>query len=84
MRERGAVVNTDEHPSYKQPLKSWKAHQAVNHSRGEYQRLNPDGSKASTNTAESFFSLFKRAIFGAWHHISREHLPRYANEFAFR
>lgn len=79
-----AVVNTDEHPSYKLPLKNWKTHQAVNHSRGEYQRQNPDGSRASTNTAESFFSLLKRAIIGAWHHISREHLPRYANEFAFR
>jgi transposase-like protein len=79
-----AVVNTDEHPGYKNPLKHWKAHQTVNHSRGEYQRKNPDGSRASTNTAESFFSLLKRAIVGAWHHISREHLPRYANEFAFR
>lgn len=79
-----AVVNTDEHPGYKNPLKQWKEHQAVNHSRGEYQRKNPDGSRASTNTAESFFSLLKRAIIGAWHHISREHLPRYANEFAFR
>ena len=59
-----AIVNTDEHPSYKLPLKSWKAHQTVNHSRGEYQRQNPDGSQASTNTAESFFSLLKRAIIG--------------------
>jgi len=81
---REAVVNTDEHPGYKNPLKPWKAHQTVNHSRGEYQRQNPDGSRASTNTAESFFSLFKRAIIGAWHRISREHLPRYASEFAFR
>ena len=79
-----AVVNTDEHPGYKSPLKHWKEHQTVNHSRGEYQRQNQDGSRASTNTAESFFSLIKRAIIGAWHHISREHLPRYANEFAFR
>jgi hypothetical protein len=81
---REAIVNTDEHPSYKQPLQLWKAHHAVNHSRGEYQRQNPDGSRASTNTAESFFSLLKRAIVGAWHHISREHLSKYANEFAFR
>jgi transposase-like protein len=81
---REAVVNTDEHPSYKQPLKHWKAHQTVNHSRGEYERKNSDGSKALTNTAESFFSLLKRAIIGAWHHISQVHLPRYANEFAFR
>ena len=79
-----AVVNTDEHPSYKLPLKQWKAHQAVNHSRGEYLRLNPNGPKVSTNTAEPFLSLLKRAIIGAWHHISREHLPKYANEFAFR
>jgi transposase-like protein len=79
-----AVVNTDEHPAYKNPLKQWQEHQTVNHSRREYRRNNPDGSKASTNTAESFFSLLKRAIIGAWHHISREHLPRYANEFAFR
>jgi hypothetical protein len=81
---REAIVNTDEHPGYKNPLKQWKDHQTVNHSRGEYQRQNPDGSRASTNTAESFFSLLKRAIIGAWHHISREHLHRYANEFAFR
>lgn len=79
-----AVVNTDEHPGYKSPLKDWQEHQTVNHSRGEYRRQNPEGSRVSTNTAESFFSLFKRAIIGAWHHISREHLPRYANEFAFR
>jgi len=79
-----AVVNTDEHPAYRNPLKHWKKHQAVNHSRGEYQRHNPDGSVASTNTTESFFSLLKRGIVGAWHHVSRVHLAKYANEFAFR
>lgn len=81
---REAIVNTDEHPAYRSPLKQWKEHQAVNHSRGEYQRHNPDGSTASTNTAESFFSLLKRGLIGAWHHVSREHLAKYANEFAFR
>lgn len=79
-----AIVNTDEHPAYRNPLKHWKEHQAVNHSRGEYQRQNPDGSTASTNTAESFFSLLKRGLIGAWHHVSHEHLAKYANEFAFR
>jgi len=79
-----AIVNTDEHPGYKNPLQHWKEHQAVNHSRKEYQRQNPDGSRASTNTAESFFSLLKRGVIGAWHHVSREHLSKYANEFAFR
>jgi transposase-like protein len=79
-----ARVNTDEHPSYKNPLKAWKEHHAVNHSRGEYQRQNADGSVASINTAESFFSLLKRGVIGAWHHVSQTHLPKYANEFAFR
>ena len=82
--DQSAVVNTDEHPSYKHPLKAWKAHHAVNHSRGEYQRQNTDGSIASINTAESFFSWLKRGVVGAWHHVSPEHLPKYANEFAFR
>jgi len=82
--DKGAVVNTDEHPGYVKPLKQWKAHHAVNHSKYEYQRKNPDGTIASTNTAESFFSLLKRGVYGSWHHVSREHLPKYANEFAFR
>ncbi len=82
--DKNAIVNTDEHPGYKSPLRNWKAHHAVNHSDAEYQRTNEDGSIASTNTAESFFSLLKRGVYGAWHHVSREHLPKYANEFAFR
>jgi len=81
---KDAVVNTDEHGAYRNPLKHWKAHHRVVHSRKEYTRRNPDGSVASVNYCESFFSLLKRAVVGAWHHVSREHLPKYANEFAFR
>jgi transposase-like protein len=81
---KDAVVNTDENPSYKKVVKPWKAHHCVNHSLNEYTRKNRDGSIATTNTAESFFSLLKRGVIGAWHHVSREHLPKYANEFAFR
>jgi transposase-like protein len=82
--DKSAVVNTDEHLAYRNPLKQWKAHHKVNHSKKEYHRTNLDGSVATTNSAESFFSLLKRGVYGAWHHISREHLPKYANEFAFR
>lgn len=82
--DKSAVVNTDEHPAYKNPLKHWKAHHRVIHSKAEYQRKNADGSLASTNTAESFFSLLKRGVYGSWHHVSREHLWRYSNEFAYR
>lgn len=82
--DKSAVVNTDELHTYRVPLKQWKQHNTVNHSKAEYQRTNKDGSVSSTNSAESFFSLLKRGVHGAWHHVSREHLPKYANEFAFR
>jgi hypothetical protein len=39
---------------------------------------------AYTNTAESWIALLKRGIMGSFHHVSEEHLDRYANEFAFR
>ncbi len=79
-----AVLNTDEHDAYKPAGKQFKAHQTVVHSRNEYSRRNADGSVFGINSCESFFSLLKRGVYGAWHHVSREHLPKYANEFAFR
>lgn len=36
------------------------------------------------NTAESFFALLKRGVYGTFHHVSKQHLSRYANEFGFR
>jgi transposase-like protein len=82
--EKSAIVNTDDHPGYRKPLKEYKRHDSVNHSAFEYQRVNPDGSLAHVNTCESFFSLLKRGVYGSWHHVSKEHLPKYSNEFAFR
>jgi transposase-like protein len=81
---KSAIVNTDQHIVYKLELKPWKRHDVVNHSALEYTRRNPDGTMAGVNHCESFFSLLKRGVFGAWHSVSREHLPKYANEFAFR
>ena len=37
-----------------------------------------------TNTAESFFALIKRGIYGTFHAVSKRHLDRYVAEFAFR
>jgi hypothetical protein len=56
----------------------------VNHSRGEYARVEKDGLVAHSNTSESFFSLIKRGVYGSFHQVSKEHLSRYCNEFAFR
>lgn len=82
--DKSATVNTDELPAYKNPVKQWKAHNTVNHAAKEYHLKLPSGDLAHVNTCESFFSLLKRGVYGAWHHVSREHLPKYANEFAFR
>ncbi|MGH7951629.1 MAG: IS1595 family transposase [Limisphaerales bacterium] len=81
-----ATVNTDEHPAYKVALKENEQarHDRVNHSQYEYARHNPDGTVSHVNTCESFFSLLKRGVFGSWHCVSREHLPKYASEFEFR
>ena len=37
-----------------------------------------------TNTVESAFSLFKRALAGSFHQVSIKHLQRYLNEFGYR
>jgi len=37
-----------------------------------------------TNTVEGFFGLLKRGIIGSFHHVSKGHLSRYIDEFAFR
>ena len=37
-----------------------------------------------TNTAENFFSIFKRGVIGTYHHMSEAHLHRYCPEFDFR
>ena len=37
-----------------------------------------------TNTVESAWSLFDRAVIGSFHNISKKHLPAYLDEFEFR
>lgn len=53
--------------------KEFAGHSTVNHSASEYVRL---GWFDHINTAESRFSLMKRAVFGALHFISEAHWPR--------
>ena len=82
--QKDAVICTDEHPGYKHPAKAFKAHHAVNHSKLEYCTEKPDGITASVNHCESFFSLLKRGVYGAWHCVSKQHLGKYSDEFAYR
>lgn len=82
---KDAVICSDENQVWKNKLnKHFKAHHSVVHSKYEYILKTPDGISAGTNHCESFFSLLKRGVHGAWHNVSREHLPKYVNEFAFR
>jgi hypothetical protein len=37
-----------------------------------------------TNTAEGYFSILKRGIYGVYHHVLEAHLHRYLAEFDFR
>ena len=55
-------------------------HSWVNHTAGEYVR---EGFHHS-NTAESFFAILKRGVYGNFHSVSEAHLHRYLAEFDFR
>jgi transposase-like protein len=78
--DRSARIMTDDLSSYRGLKSQFKGgHHVVNHTAGEYVR-----GDVFTNTAESFFALFKRGIHGTFHSVSRKHLPRYLHEFSFR
>jgi transposase-like protein len=80
--DRQSHLMTDEHPSYDTIGKLFDdRHSTVNHSANEYARL---GGFVHVNTAESRFSLMKRAVFGAHHSVSEAHLPRYLVEWDFK
>ena len=70
---------TDESGVYWKVGEEFASHRTVIHSIGEYVR-----GDAHTNTVEGYFSIFKRGIYGVYHHVSQEHLKRYLCEFDFR
>ncbi len=80
MVDKSSTIMTDEFRPYCGIGSEFAGgHKHVNHGIGEY--VNGD---ASTNTAESYFALLKRGVHGTFHHISKQHLFRYCNEFSFR
>ncbi len=54
-------------------------HETVNHSAKEYAR-----GDVHVNSAEGYFSIFKRGMRGVYQHCSEKHLHRYLAEFDFR
>jgi len=70
---------TDEGAHYKTIGREFAAHEFVSHKQEEYVR-----GEAHTNTAENYFSVFKRGMKGIYQHCSEQHLHRYVAEFDFR
>lgn len=78
--EVGSMVCTDEHKSYDGLESKGYEHGSVKHSAGEYVGANA----IHVNSAESMWAVFKRSLYGTWHHCSRKHLAGYLNEATFR
>jgi transposase-like protein len=77
--DRKSRLMTDEAPHYTNVGREFASHGTVNHSQGEYERAG-----WHTNTAESRFSLMKRAVFGTHHVVSEAHLHRYLVEWDYK
>lgn len=80
---KGSVVHSDEASCYTKLNSKGYQHDTVNHGKKQYVKRTAKG-KVTTNTVESSFSLIKRGVYGTFHHVSKEHLPRYLAEFDFR
>jgi transposase-like protein len=77
--EQGTIVSTDEWRPYKHLKHLGYFHARVNHSAEEYVR-----GIHHTNTLEGFWSHLKRGIRSTHVAVSKQHLQKYVDEFAFR
>jgi transposase-like protein len=83
-RDTGQVrLMTDQAPVYKKMFTGFAGHDTVDHSKDEYARRDGD-TTITTNTIESYFSVFKRGMRGTYQHCAEKHLHRYLAEFDFR
>lgn len=70
---------TDEWAPYQGIAKGDTVHKTVNHSLDEWVR-----GEAHVNNVENVWSLLKRSIIGAYHHVSIKHLNAYLDELEWR
>ncbi len=80
---RESRLHTDESRLYTGSEDHFAAHKSVRHSGEEYVRYE-GGEAIHTNSAEGFFSIFKRGMRGIYQHCSEKHLHRYLAEYEFR
>ncbi len=72
-------LHTDESKLYQGANAFFASHETVKHSAKEYAR-----GDVNTNSAEGYFSIFKRGMKGVYQHCGEKHLHRYLAEYDFR
>jgi hypothetical protein len=81
--EVGSRIQTDEATVYHWIRDDFPDHDIVTHRNREYSRYE-NGRHVTTNTVEGYFGLLKRGLYGTYHHVGRNYLQQYLNEFDFR
>jgi len=88
---RESKLHTDESRLYFGADAHFAEHETVKHSAEEYVRYKftwgeegPKTEKVHTNSAEGYFSIFKRGMKGVYQHCGEKHLHRYLAEYDFR
>jgi hypothetical protein len=76
---RETRLHTDESRLYGGAESWFASHETVQHTAKEYVR-----GDVHTNSAEGYFSIFKRGMRGNYQHCKEKHLHRYLAEFDFR
>lgn len=76
---KGSRVSSDELKSYNGLMAAGYQHGTVNHSAKEFVR-----GDDHTQSIEGFWSRLKLSIRGTHIHVSKQHLQKYVDEFAFR
>jgi transposase-like protein len=74
----GSHLYTDEWCGYARIGKLYP-HSVIRHLLGEYVR-----GDVHTQTIDGFWAMLKRGYQGVYHYMSRKHLQRYVDEYAFR
>jgi hypothetical protein len=78
--DRSSVLMTDDARFYNRIGEEFAGHHTTLHSNREFAKA----GGIHSNSAENFFSIFKRGLVGTYHHMSAAHLHRYLAELDFR
>lgn len=77
--EKGTITYTDESNIYYTLKALGFDHKVIKHRKGEYVL-----DQIHINTLEGFWSLVKRGFYGIYHYVSKKHMQKYLNSYAFR